>query len=89
MNGVGVKGIGIVFNRKSGKPVTTLDGYVTMLKMYGMQNLTATRDYVVVGIEDNLIYAYMEGTGKGTFPTIHKDMEGMNAKKIGIDTSLF
>lgn len=89
MNAVGVKGIGIVFNRKSGKPVTTLDGYVTMLKMYGMQNLTATRDYVVVGMEDNLIYAYMEGTGKGTFPKICKDMEGMNAKEIGIDTSLF
>lgn len=87
MNGVGVKGYGILFTRSTGKPVRTLEGYVTMLKMYGMNNVSATRDYVVVG-EDNLIYAYMEGR-KDSMPHICKDMEGRNAKDIGIDVTIF
>lgn len=87
MNGVGVKGYGILFTRSTGKIVKALDGNVSMLKFYGMNNTSASRDYVVVG-EDNIIYAYMEGR-KGTLPHICNDMVGKNAKDIGIDVSLF
>lgn len=85
--GIGVKGYGILFTRSTGKPVKTLEGNVPMLKMYGMNNVSASRDYVVVG-EDNLIYSYMEGR-KGTLPHICNDMVGKNAKDIGIDVNLF
>ena len=86
MNGVGVKGIGFVFNRKSGAVVKSYEGNVPMLKTVALRGLAKSHDYVVVG-EDNLIYSYVEGTGANQFPKIHKDMEGMNATKIGIDVT--
>lgn len=88
MNGVGVNGYGLEFNRKSGKVVKCLKGNVPMLRMVAMKGVGKSRDYVVVGI-DNLIYQYAEGTGANQFPIIHKDMDGMDAKEIGIDVSLF
>lgn len=87
LNGVGVRGYGILFTRSTGKPVRTLEGNVPMLKMYGMNNVSASRDYVVVG-EDNIIYAYFEGQ-KNSMPIIHKDMVGVDAMEIGIDVSIF
>lgn len=87
-SGVGVRGYGLEFNRKSGKVVKCMEGYVPMLRMVAMKGIGKSRDYVVVGV-DNLIYQYVEGTGANQFPKIHKDMDGMDAKKIGIDVSLF
>ena len=87
-SGVGVKGYGLEFNRKSGAVVRCLEGNVPMLRTVALRGLGKTRDYVVVG-EDNKIYQYVEGTGSNQFPKIHKDMEGLDAKKIGVDVSLF
>jgi hypothetical protein len=87
-SGVGVKGYGLEFNRKSGEVVKCLEGNVPMLRTVALRGLGKTRDYVVVGT-DNKIYQYVEGTGSNQFPKIHKDMDGMDAKKMGIDVSLF
>lgn len=89
LSGVGVNGYGFLFNRKSGKVLECVTGNVPMLKTratLGGVKLTATRDYVVVG-NDNLIYMYLEGVGANNFPKIHKDMVGLDAKKIGIDVT--
>ena len=88
MNGVGVNGYEFLFNRKSGKVLECMEGNIPMLKARAVmgKGITATRDYVVVG-SDNLIYSYVEETGANQFPKIHKDMVGMDAKKIGIDVT--
>ena len=85
MNGVGVKGFGITFNRKNGKPVQVLEGYVSVLRMAGM-NITPSRDYIVIS-EDGVVYAYYEGR-KNSMPHICKDMEGKKAEEFGIDMGL-
>lgn len=71
---------GVLFNRKSGKIVTTLEGVSSaMLKLFGMnnRNVSATRDFVVFNSETGEIVFYCEGK-KNDFPTIHRDMEGNN-----------
>ena len=87
-SGVGVKGYGLEFNRKSGAVVKCLEGNVPMLRMVAMKGIGKSRDYVLVG-EDIKIYQYVEGTGANQFPKIHKDMDGMDARKIGIDVTKF
>ena len=71
---------GVLFNRKTGKIVTTLEGVSSaMLKLFGMnnRNVSATRDFVVFDSETGEIIFYCEGK-KNDFPTIYRDMEGKN-----------
>lgn len=84
-----MKHYGVLFNRKSGKVVKVLEDNFgsALLKMYGLNNTSATRDYVVFG-EDGLVKAYMEGK-KNDMPTICKDMEGMEVEKLGFSVSDF
>ena len=53
-SGVGVKGYGLEFNRKSGAVIKCLEGNVPMLRTVALRGIGKTRDYVVVG-EDNKI----------------------------------
>jgi hypothetical protein len=71
-----IKYYGVMFNRKSGKIVTTLEHAFSsaMLTMYGLQNTTKTRDFVVFD-SNGKIAKYLEG---GDFPKVCKDMEGKN-----------
>lgn len=86
MNGVGVEGFGILFNRKTGKVVKCLEGRIPVLKMGAMNGVSASRDYIVLG-KDHLCYGYFEGTKDG-FPHICKDMVGKKDTDFGIDISL-
>ena len=67
-------GVGILFNRKSGKAVKVLTGSVGMLKLFAMNNVSATRDYVVFD-SDGICKGYFEGK-KNDIPTICNDMVG-------------
>lgn len=77
------KHYGVLFNRKSGKIVKTIEcNGIGLLKLYGMQgNVSASRDYVVFCAEDGIIKFYCEGR-KNDFPNICIDMEGMNIEEI-------
>ena len=70
---------GVLFNRKSGKIVKTLEGVSSaMLKLFALQgNVSSTRDYVVFNGATGEIVFYCEGK-KNDSPTICKDMEGKN-----------
>lgn len=78
------KHYGVVFNRKSGKIVTTLehDYSDTFLRMYAMGNLTKANDYVVFSATTGKITGYFEGKGKNDFPNVHEDMIGKNVNEI-------
>ncbi len=67
---------GILFNRKTGKQVKTLEGYVSsLMKMWALNgNVSPSRDFVVFD-EDGIISFYCEGQ-KNDMPKIHKNMEG-------------
>lgn len=74
---------GILFNRKNGNIVKTMESEWTpsMLKMWALQgNVSKTRDYVVFG-DDGIITFYCEGRGK-EFPKIHEDMKGMHIDEL-------
>lgn len=71
---------GVLFNRKTGKIVTTLEGVSSaMLKLFGMnnRNVSSSRDFVVFDAATGEIVFYCEGK-KNDFPTICRDMEGKN-----------
>lgn len=71
---------GVLFNRKTGKIVKSLEGHSSaMLKLFGMnnRNVSATRDFVVFDATTGEIVFYCEGK-KDDFPTICRDMEGKN-----------
>ena len=75
---------GVLFNRKSGKIITTLEGVSSaMLKLFGMnnRNVSATREFVVFDSETGEIVFYCEGK-KNDFPTIHRDMEGKSIDEL-------
>jgi hypothetical protein len=69
-----IKYYGVMFNKKSGKVVTTLEHMFSpaMLTMYGLQHTTKTRDFVVFD-SNGKIAKYLEG---GDFPTPWKEIEG-------------
>ena len=75
-----IKYYGVMFNRKSGKIVTTLEHAFSsaMLTMYGLQNTTKTRDFVVFD-SNGKIAKYLEG---GDFPKVCKDMEGKHINTL-------
>ena len=76
-------GVGILFNRKSGKVVKVLTGSVGMLKFFAMgRNVSATRDYVVFD-SDGICKGYFEGK-KNDMPTICNDMVGKSYKEFNI-----
>ena len=74
---------GVLFNRKSGKIVKTLEGFSSaLLKMYALQgNVSSSRDYVVFNGTTGEIAFYCEGK-KNDSPTICRDMEGINIETL-------
>lgn len=74
---------GMLFNRKSGKIVKSIEGLSSaLLKMYALQgNVSSSRDYVVFNGKTGEIVFYCEGK-KNDCPTICKDMEGMNIEEL-------
>ena len=77
--------IGILFNRKTGKVVKMLEGSTSLLKLFAMNNVSATRDYVIFDSE-GICQGYFEGK-KGDLPTICNDMIGKKDKEFGFDIS--
>lgn len=77
------KHYGILFNRKSGKIIKTIEAYSSaMLSLYALQgNVSATRDYVVFNGTTGEISFYCEGK-KNDSPTICRDMEGKNIDEL-------
>lgn len=78
--------VGFLFNRKSGKVVKTLTGNVSLLKLFAMNNVSATRDYVVFNT-DGICEGYFEGK-KNDLPTICNDMIGKEAEDFGFSKSV-
>lgn len=75
---------GVLFNRKSGKIIKSLEGFSSaMLKLFGMndRNVSSTRDYIVFSSTTGEIVFYCEGK-KNDFPTICKNMEGKNINDL-------
>ena len=74
---------GILFNRKSGRIVKSLEGFSSaFLKLFALQgNVSATRDYVVFNSRTGEIVFYCEGK-KDDSPTICRDMEGKNIEEL-------
>ena len=78
------KSYGVLFNRKSGRIIKSLEGYSSaILKLFGMnnRNVTSTRDYVVFDSVTGIISFYCEGK-KNDFPTICDDMVGKNIDEL-------
>lgn len=78
--------VGILFNRKSGKVVKTLTGHSSLLKLFAMNNVSATRDYVVFNA-DGICEGYFEGK-KNDMPTICRDMVGKKAEDFGFSNNV-
>lgn len=78
--------VGILFNRKSGKIVKTLTGHTSLLKLFAMNNVSATRDYVVFSA-DGVCRGYFEGK-KNDIPTICNDMIGKKTEEFGFSPSV-
>lgn len=78
--------VGILFNRKSGKIVKTLTGHTSLLKLFAMNNVSATRDYAVFSA-DGVCRGYFEGK-KNDMPTICNDMIGKKAEEFGFSSSV-
>ena len=78
--------VGILFNRKSGKTVKTLTGSASLLKLFAMNNVSATRDYVVFNA-DGICEGYFEGK-KNDLPNICHDMEGKRAEDFGFSSEV-
>ena len=78
--------VGILFNRKSGKVVKTLTGHSSLLKLFAMNNVSATRDYVVLNA-DGICEGYFEGK-KNDMPTICRDMVGKKAEDFGFSSNV-
>jgi len=74
---------GVLFNRKSGKIIKTIEAISSaLLSMYALQgNVSATRDYVVFNAETGEIKFYCEGK-KNDSPNICRDMEGKNIDEL-------
>lgn len=67
---------GILFNRKSGKIVRTIEAFSeAMLKMYALNNTSPSRDFLIFDGSTGIVSFYCEGK-KGDFPNICDDMIG-------------
>ena len=78
--------VGILFNRKTGKAVKTLTGHTSLLKLFAMNNVSSTRDYVVFNA-DGICEGYFEGK-KNDMPTICRDMVGKKAEDFGFSSNV-
>lgn len=78
--------VGILFNRKSGKVVKTLIGHSSLLKLFAMNNVSASRDYVVFNAS-GICEGYFEGK-KNDMPTICNDMVGKKAEDFGFPKNI-
>lgn len=78
--------VGILFNRKTGKVVKTLTGHSSLLKLFAMNNVSATRDYVIFNA-DGICEGYFEGK-KNDMPTICNDMVGKEAEDFGFSSNV-
>lgn len=76
-----MKAIGLLFNRKSGQVVKAIEGSVALLKMFAMNNVSASRDYIIVD-EAGYCQGYFEGR-KNDMPKICNDMVGKRAEDFG------
>lgn len=74
--------IGILFNRKSGKVVKAISGYTSMLRLFAMNNVSASRDYVILN-RKGICEGYFEGK-KNDLPTICDDMIGKSYKEFNV-----
>ena len=81
-----MESVGILFNRKSGKVVKTLTGHASLLKLFAMNNVSASRDYVVFNA-DGICEGYFEGK-KNDMPTICRDMVGKKAEDFGFSSNV-
>lgn len=83
------KHYGVLFNRKSGKIVKVLfdEHGSALLKMFAMNNVSPSRDYIVFNT-DGIVVGYYEGK-KGDLPTICRDMEGKKVEEFGFSVSDF
>lgn len=77
------KHYGVLFNRKSGAIVKTLEDLhgSAFLKMFAMGNVSPSRDFVVFNAQSGEIVGYYEGK-KNDMPTICRDMEGKHISHI-------
>lgn len=71
-----LKHYGVLFNKKSGKIVTTLESLgCGLLSLYALNHATKTRDFVIF-TEEGSIVKYYEGVGNGNCPKTWKEVEG-------------
>lgn len=77
------KHYGVLFTRKSGKIVKVLeDEYGSaFLKMYAMNNVSPSRDFVVFNATTGNIIDYFEGK-KNDLPKICYDMRNRNIEEV-------
>lgn len=75
---------GILFNRKSGKIIKSIEGVSSaFLKLFALQgNVSATRDYVVFNSRTGEIVFYCEGKGTKDMPNICRDVEGKHINEL-------
>ena len=78
-----MKYYGILFTRKSGKVVKILehDFGDSFLKMYAMNNVSPSRDYIVFN-SNGIVTGYYEGK-KNDLPNICTDMIGKRIEEFG------
>ena len=78
-----MKYYGILFTRKSGKVVKILehDFGDSFLKMYAMNNVSPSRDYIVFN-SNGIVTGYYEGK-KNDLPNICTDMNGKRIEEFG------
>ena len=76
-----MRAIGLLFNRKSGQVVKAIEGSVALLKMFAMNNVSTSRDYIIID-EAGYCQGYFEGR-KNDMPKICKDMVGKRAEDFG------
>ena len=74
----------VLFNRKSGKIIKSMEGMSSaLLKMFALQgNVSATRDYVIFNAHTGEIVFYCEGRGKSNMPIIYESMKNRNIDEI-------
>lgn len=83
MENTAIKYYGILFNKKSGKIITTLEnlcGY-GLMSFYALQHCTKTRDFVIFD-ENGKIAKYYEGRGNGDCPLQWKEIEGKHIDNL-------
>ena len=67
---------GVLFNRKSGKIIKTIESFSeSLLKMYALNGTSPSRDFLIFDGDTGIVSFYCEGK-KNDFPNICEDMVG-------------